>query len=68
MFLKANPRPVNVPEDDQVHGVLRTHWVLGVCVVCRDEHPCGENHRSTCPGCGAQLRFFPLFRDLEACA
>jgi hypothetical protein len=59
MFPNRNPRPINVLEDEHVHGVLRTHWVLGVCVVCHHEQPCGERHRSSCPGCGAQLRFFP---------
>lgn len=46
--------------------MVRTHWVLAMCAFCRHEIPCGENHRSTCPGCGAPLHFFPLFRDLQA--
>jgi hypothetical protein len=68
MLLHRNPRPVPVREHDHVHGVLRTHWVLGICVVCSHELPCGENHRTSCPGCGAQLRFFPMYRDLESAA
>lgn len=68
MFLQPKPRPIAVPEDEHIYGVLRTHWVLGVWVVCPHELPCGENHRSTCPGRGAQLLFFPLYRDLQAAA
>ena len=66
MLLHRNPRPIVAREGEQVHGVIRIHWVLGVCVVCRHELPCGEHHRSTCPGCGAQLQWFPLYRDLQA--
>ncbi|MBV9716113.1 MAG: hypothetical protein JOZ64_12115 [Solirubrobacterales bacterium] len=65
MLLPRNSPTVVVRDDEQVQWVLRTHWVLAVCIVCSHELPCGENHRTTCPGCGAQLRFFPLYRDRE---
>jgi predicted RNA-binding Zn-ribbon protein involved in translation (DUF1610 family) len=45
---------------------VRTHWSLAVCVVCGHEQPRGEHNRATCPGCGAQLRIFALYRDLHA--
>jgi hypothetical protein len=45
---------------------MRIHWVLAICVVCHYEQPCGEHHRKTCAGCSAQLRFFVLYRDLQA--
>ena len=47
-------------------GLIRTHWALAVCVVCGHEQPRGENSRATCPGCGAQLRTFALYRELRA--
>jgi hypothetical protein len=65
MLLNRSQRSINVREEEQIHGVLRTHWVLGVCVVCTHELPCAENYRTTCPGCGAQLHFFPLYRRPE---
>ena len=49
-----------------VDGLVRTHWVLAVCVVCGHEQPRGEHARQTCPGCGAQLRSFALYRELRA--
>ena len=49
-----------------LNGLVRTHWSLAVCVVCGHEQPRGEHNRATCPGCGAQLRIFPLYRDLHA--
>ncbi len=57
----ASPSPDALP----VAGLVRTHWVLSVCVVCGHERPHGERHRATCPTCGAQLRSFPLYRDLH---
>ena len=52
MLLPRNSPTVVVRDDEQVQWVLRTHWVLAVCIVCSHELPCGENHRTTCPGCG----------------
>jgi hypothetical protein len=54
--------------DDEVRfdALVRTHWSLAVCVVCRHEQVRGEHQRATCPGCGAQLRSFALYRDLQA--
>ena len=49
-----------------VRGLVHTRWVLGVCVVCGHELAYEGNHRRTCPSCGAQLRFFTLYRGLEA--
>ena len=54
------------PPPDAVNGLIRTHWVLSVCVVCGHEQPHGENHRATCPRCGATLHRLPLYRDLHA--
>jgi hypothetical protein len=54
------------PDALPVAGLVRTHWVLSVCVVCGHERPHGERHRATCPTCGAQLRGFALYRDLQA--
>ncbi len=49
-----------------VVGLVRTDWVLSVCVVCGHEQPDGERHRASCPTCGATLHSFPLYRDLHA--
>ena len=67
MLLHRNqPSPSPPPDAVPVAGLIRTHWVLSVCVVCGHERPHGERHRATCPTCGAQLRSFPLYRDLQA--
>ena len=58
----SSPPPDAVP----VVGLIRTHWVLSVCVVCGHERPHGERHRAACPTCGAQLRSFALYRELQA--
>ncbi len=68
MLLKRNQPAVAEAADAHVHGLVRTHWVLAVCVVCGHEQPHGEHSRVTCPGCGAQLRSFALYRDLQAAA
>jgi rubrerythrin len=66
MLLYRN-QPSSLPPDTlPVAGLVRTHWVLSVCVVCGHERPHGEQHRATCPTCGAQLRSFQLYRDLHA--
>jgi hypothetical protein len=66
--LLADRRPPAESSADAqpVAGLVRTHWVLSVCVVYGHEQPRGENSRATCPGCGAQLRSFALYRDLRA--
>jgi hypothetical protein len=66
MFSHRNPQPVHSPDQESVDGLVRTHWTLAVCVVCGHEQPRGEHCRATCPGCGAQLRTFPLYRQLRA--
>ncbi len=53
-------------DDVRVDALVRTHWSLAVCVVCGHEQPRGEQCRASCPGCGAQLRIFALYRDLQA--
>jgi hypothetical protein len=67
VLLNRNPAPSSPPPDtERLHGLVRTHWSLAVCVVCGHEQPRGEHNRATCPGCGAQLRVFPFYRDLHA--
>ena len=66
MLLNRNPAPSPPPDTEPLHGLVRTHWSLAICVVCGHEHPRGEHNRATCPGCGAQLSVFPLYRDLQA--
>ena len=66
MLLHRNqPSPSLPPDAQPVAGLICTHWVLSVCVVCGDERPHGERHRAVCPTCGAQLHSFPLYRDLQ---
>jgi predicted RNA-binding Zn-ribbon protein involved in translation (DUF1610 family) len=67
VLLNGNPAsPSPPPDTEPVRGLVRTHWSLAVCVVCGHEQPRGEHSRATCPGCGAQLRTFPLYRQLQA--
>jgi hypothetical protein len=63
---RNQPSPAPPPDALPVAGLVRTHWVLSVCVVCGHERPHGERHRASCPTCGAQLHSFPLYRDLRA--
>ena len=69
---RDQPSPSPPPDAVPVVGLVRTHWVLSVCVVCvvcvvcGHERLNGERHRAACPACGAQLRSFPLYRDLQA--
>jgi hypothetical protein len=65
-FHRNQTSPSSPPDAVAVVGLIRTHWVLAVCVVCGHERPHGERHRASCPTCGAQLRSFALYRDLEA--
>jgi predicted RNA-binding Zn-ribbon protein involved in translation (DUF1610 family) len=66
MLADHRPPAESSADAQPVAGLVRTHWVLSVCVVCGHEQPRGENSRATCPGCGAQLRSFALYRDLRA--
>ena len=66
MLSQHHSQPVHTPDRESVDGLVRTHWSLAVCVVCGHEQPRGEHSRASCPGCGAQLRTFPLFRALRA--
>jgi rubrerythrin len=34
--------------------------------VCGHDRVHGERHRASCPTCGATLRSFALYRDLQA--
>ncbi len=66
MLCHRDSQPVQEADRESVDGLVRTHWSLAVCVVCGHEQPRGERSRASCPGCGAQLRTFPLFRTLRA--
>ena len=66
MLLNRNPAPSPLPGTERLDGLVRMHWSLAVCVVCGHEQPRGEHSRAICPGCGAQLRIFALYRDLHA--
>jgi predicted RNA-binding Zn-ribbon protein involved in translation (DUF1610 family) len=56
MLLHRNQPSPSPPRDPvPVAGLIGTHWVLSVCVVCGHERPHGERHRASCPTCGAQL-------------
>ena len=66
MLVNGNPASSPPPESERLHGLVRTHSSLAVCVVCGHEQPHGERHRATCPGYGATLNSFPLYRDLHA--
>ena len=66
MFLNRNPAPSPLPDPERLYGLVRRHWSLAVCVVCGHEQPRGEHSRASCPGCGARLRSFALYRDLDA--
>jgi len=63
---RKSQQPVQTPQQESVDGLVRTHWALAVCVVCSHEQPRGERNRASCPVCGAQLRTFPLYRQLRA--
>jgi rubrerythrin len=52
--------------DTPLAGLVRTHWMLALCVVCGHERVHGERHRASCPSCGATLHSFALYRDLRA--
>jgi hypothetical protein len=54
------------PGGERLTGLVRTHGMLAVCVVCGDERVHGERHRPTRPTCAATLNSFPLYRDLHA--
>ena len=66
MLTHPNQPPSPPPDGLPISGLIRTHWVLSVCVVCGHEQPHAENHRPTCPTCGATLHSFPLYRDPKA--
>jgi rubrerythrin len=66
MLSNRDSAPAPTPPADPVDGLVRTRWTLAVCVVCGHEQPRGERGRASCPGCGAQLRTFPLYRQLRA--
>jgi predicted RNA-binding Zn-ribbon protein involved in translation (DUF1610 family) len=47
-------------------GLVRTHWMLALCVACGHERVHAERHHASCPSCGAALHSFALYRDLSA--
>ncbi|MGO9788136.1 MAG: hypothetical protein ACLP8S_01045 [Solirubrobacteraceae bacterium] len=61
----ASP-PVETPDTQPLAGLVRTHWMLALCVVCGHERVHGERHHASCPSCGAALHSFALYRDLSA--
>jgi rubrerythrin len=61
----ASP-PVETPDTQPLTGLVRTHWMLALCVVCGHERVHGERHYASCPSCGAALHSFALYRDLSA--
>lgn len=61
--------PVDVPSfgETPVDGLVRTHWTLGVCVVCGHEHPPAGSAaepaaQAAAPSCGRSR----LYRQLRA--
>ena len=66
MLAHRRPSAESSADARPVAGLVRTHWVLSVCVVCGHEQPRGENSRATCPGCGAQLRIVSSRRGKRA--
>ncbi len=54
------------PDTQPLAGLVRTHWMLALCVVCGHERVHGERRRASCPSCGATLHSFALYRDLSA--
>jgi rubrerythrin len=67
MRLQPNARPPAETSDTQpLGGLVRTRWMLALCVVCGHERVHGERSRATCPTCGATLNSFVLYRDLHA--
>ena len=66
MLLHRNPPAVEQSDAEPLTGLVRTHWMLALCVVCGHQRVHGERHRPTCPGCGATLHSFALYRDLHA--
>ena len=63
---RNQPSPSPPPDGEPLTGLVRTHWMLAVCVVCGHERVHGERRRARCPTCGATLNSFPLYRDLHA--
>jgi rubrerythrin len=63
---RSRPAPDAAPDAEPLGGLVRTHWMLALCVVCGHERVHGERARATCPTCGATLHSFPLYRDLHA--
>ncbi|MGO9959162.1 MAG: hypothetical protein ACLP50_24870 [Solirubrobacteraceae bacterium] len=64
---QANASPsAETPDTQPLAGLVRTHWMLALCVVCGHERVHGEHHHASCPTCGATLHSFALYRDLRA--
>ena len=66
MLDHRSPPPTQPADARPLAGLVRTHWMLAVCVVCGHERAHGERYRATCPTCGATLHSFTLYRDLYA--
>ncbi|MGO9753078.1 MAG: hypothetical protein ACLP8S_03455 [Solirubrobacteraceae bacterium] len=64
---EANASPsAEASDTEALAGLVRTHWMLALCVACGHERVHGERHRASCPSCGAALHSFALYRDLCA--
>jgi predicted RNA-binding Zn-ribbon protein involved in translation (DUF1610 family) len=61
-----HPQPTPASPPRPVSGLLRTHWVLATCSTCGHEQPRAERCHARCPGCGAPLRTFRIYRELQA--
>jgi rubrerythrin len=66
MLAHRSPPPLEPADARPLAGLVRTHWMLAVCIVCGHERVHGERCRASCPTCGAALHSFTLYRDLHA--
>ena len=66
MHLNRNPASSPLPDTERLDGLVRTHRSLAGSAVCGHAQPRGEHNRAACPGCGAELRIFALYRDRHA--
>jgi hypothetical protein len=59
-------QPTQPHPSPRLGRLVRTHWVLATCAACGHEQPRAERCQARCPGCGAPLRTFRIYRELEA--
>ena len=62
-----HPQPNGIGADEApVDGLIRTRYMLDVCVGCGHERIHIQSQQAVCPECGASAsRSFALFRDLR---